>query len=201
MEENKKIRHEQPVIWRKTLNDGTLPFTGFTPLAQEKEHKALQKGFVNLAEFEGDLVTTSLCKVRKGAALKEVMYCRSLDCLVQLKKQTDEGFKCRLVVQTQTTELCTSLSLPFLRLRQPLSPQALVRFNLCSLARNSLYSSTISSSLFLTTFCGRSSPVLNGPSLFSSASISAWASSISFFFFLAIRFLSSSSNLASGSLT
>ena len=123
-EEEKKSSHEeccgekpeqmkepnQMLIWRDTMDDGLLPFSGLSVLQSEKDPKDL-KDFDHPDSFSGNLVTEKITKIEEmhdkengqKYPLKQILYCPTIDSYVQIKKYIVESnsYVCRVIVPNE----------------------------------------------------------------------------------------------------
>jgi len=90
--------------------DGVLPFTGLTGLEKELEKKVASKS-KQPTDHEGNLISLDLLKTKyqkqeikeQSFALKEIVFCKSRNLYVQLKKfdLEKQSYLCRLIQKEQ----------------------------------------------------------------------------------------------------
>ena len=101
----------QMLIWKNTMDDGMLPFSGLSALQSEKDPKEL-KDFDHPDSFSGNLVTEKITKTEdmfdkesgQKYPLKQILYCPTKDSYVQIKKYIVESnsYVCRVIVVNES---------------------------------------------------------------------------------------------------
>ena len=100
----------QMLIWKNTMDDGMLPFSGLSAIQSEKDPKDL-KDFDHPDSFSGNLVTEKITKTEElhdkesgqKYPLKQILYCPTIDGYVQIKKYIVESnsYVCRVIVPNE----------------------------------------------------------------------------------------------------